>query len=127
MDLDTSIRELVREVVREELGPLREELRTLATMLRPLQPPTRAGDLLSVEDVAKRLKVSQSTVREWIKSGALNASRPAIAGKAGRIYRIAPSDLDSFLADSPGPAADMIDIKAEARRIIERASRKQTR
>jgi excisionase family DNA binding protein len=73
MDLETSIRELVRSVVREELGPLREELRTLATMLPPLHPPKGAGDLLSVEDVAKRLKVSQATVRDWIKSGALNA------------------------------------------------------
>ncbi len=46
---------------------------------------------LSLEDVAKRLQVSDRTVRRWVKDGKLAAYKP------GREWRIRPSDLEDFL------------------------------
>jgi excisionase family DNA binding protein len=47
--------------------------------------------LLSLEDVARRLQVSDQTVRRWIKSGKLAAYKPGLE------WRIKPSDLEEFL------------------------------
>ena len=45
----------------------------------------------SVEGIAAELAVSTETVRRWIRGGQLKAVR------AGRQYRIVPSDLQEFL------------------------------
>jgi excisionase family DNA binding protein len=47
--------------------------------------------LLSLEDVADRLQVSDQTVRRWIKSGKLTAYKPGLE------YRIREADLEEFL------------------------------
>jgi excisionase family DNA binding protein len=47
--------------------------------------------MYTVEEVAKRLRVNARTVRSWIASGEL------IALDVGREYRIAQSDLDTFI------------------------------
>lgn len=47
--------------------------------------------LLTVGDVARRLQVSQKTVRRWIEGGELAVHR------LGRQLRISPPDLDTFL------------------------------
>jgi len=49
---------------------------------------------LSVEDIARELKVPEDTVRAWIRNKKLPAYRP------GREYRVKQSDLEKFLADS---------------------------
>jgi excisionase family DNA binding protein len=89
-------------------------------------PPT--VDLLTVQQVAAALKVNQATVRTWINSGALRASRPGIANKPGRIFRVSRSDLDAFVAgaNKPGPKRE-VDIKAEAARIVASLSRNRGR
>jgi excisionase family DNA binding protein len=45
----------------------------------------------TVQEVAERLEVSQATVRQWIKSGALRAI------DIGKGWRIADADLAAFL------------------------------
>ncbi len=48
--------------------------------------------LLTTAEVAHLLKMTEATVRRWIRDGAL----PAI--QIGREWRIAAADLDEFLA-----------------------------
>jgi excisionase family DNA binding protein len=47
---------------------------------------------LTVQDIAKRLKVTDLTVRRWIESGQLKAVK-----LGGAIYRIHPKDFEDFL------------------------------
>jgi len=90
--------DLLRDV-RDELRYLRHELRDSARQRGP-----RAGlegdDLLTVEQVASELQVMPPTVRAWIKSGALPASRPGNGKRPGRKYRVRRTDLQEFVAAS---------------------------
>lgn len=58
------------------------------------------------EQVADALQVSSRTIRNWISSGRLRATRPG-----GSRYLIARADLDALLRDSltqpPPPAPDL--------------------
>jgi excisionase family DNA binding protein len=49
---------------------------------------------LTVKDVAARLKISEETVRRWVREGELPAL--ALGKKAG--FRIRPADLEVFIA-----------------------------
>jgi len=60
---------------------------------RPAFPDSRSGTFLSPDDVAQRLGVNEQTVRAWIRSGKLPASR--LAGR--RVLRIRESDLEAVL------------------------------
>jgi excisionase family DNA binding protein len=53
--------------------------------------PQAEGELLTVQEVAKRLKVDEKTVRRWIIKGDLAAIN------LGKGYRIYQSDLDDFI------------------------------
>lgn len=72
---------------------------------------TEPDDLLIVEEVAEMARVHPETVRRWIKSGRLPASRPA--GKPQGPYRIHSTDVARLLgglpkgdaANSPQPSA----------------------
>ena len=57
------------------------------------RPKTAAvvDSLLTVDDIALRLQVSQKTVRRWIERGDLAVHR------LGRQLRISPPALDTFL------------------------------
>jgi excisionase family DNA binding protein len=48
------------------------------------------------------MKVTQATVRSWIKAGTLAASRPAGGNGNGRLYRVARVDLDTFVHGGKG-------------------------
>lgn len=50
--------------------------------------------LLTIPEVAERLHVSPQTVGQLLRVGLL----PAI--KLGRIWRVAPTDLDDFIAEA---------------------------
>lgn len=129
MNLEALVRSIIREAVREEIRPLREELRAVAeavTESRGFQG-TRGDEFLTVEGIATELKVSSGSVRTWIASGALRSVRPGVAGREGRVYRIARSDLDSFLATKQSGSRDDHDIKAEAARIVANVARKRRR
>ena len=53
--------------------------------------PQAEGELLTVQEVAKHLKVDEKTVRRWITKGDLTAIN------LGKGYRIYKSDLDDFI------------------------------
>ena len=55
---------------------------------QPMQDDT---EMLTVEDVAKQLKVHIKTVRHWINTGELEAM------DIGRGYRISKPDLQAFI------------------------------
>ena len=54
-------------------------------------------ELLTVREVARRLRVDDTTVRRWIKSGALEAITLPHRGKR-QAYRIKKSTLDTLLS-----------------------------
>ena len=127
MNLEALVRSIVREAVREEIRPLREELRAVAEAVRDRREVqgTHGSEFLTVEEIATNLKVSPATVRTWIAAGALRSIRPGVAGRDGRVYRIARSHLDSFLATKQKGSRDDADITAEAARILANVARKR--
>ena len=56
-------------------------------------------ELLTVREVARRLRVDDTTVRRWIKSGALEAITLPHRGRR-QAYRIKRSTLDTLLSSS---------------------------
>jgi CTP synthase len=58
--------------------------------------------LLTLENVADRLRISVSTVRRWVKSNELRSIK---IGNRGQ-YRISLSDLEEFLADQEAQQPD---------------------
>ncbi len=60
-------------------------------MSKPLPPDETAGPLLTIAEVADRLRVNEKTVRRWIDTQEL----PAF--KLGRQWRISEQDLRRFL------------------------------
>jgi excisionase family DNA binding protein len=56
-------------------------------------------ELLTVREVARRLRVDDTTVRRWIKSGTLEAITLPHRGKR-QAYRIKKSTLDVLLNSS---------------------------
>jgi CTP synthase len=59
--------------------------------------------LLTLEDVADRIKVSVSTVRRWVKSNELRSIK---VGNRGQ-YRISMEDLEEFLAEQEAKQPDI--------------------
>ncbi len=57
---------------------------------------TSAEELLTVQEVARSLRVNEATVRRWIKIGALEAIKLPNRGKR-EVYRIRQSTLDTVL------------------------------
>ena len=49
-------------------------------------------EIYTVEQAAKKLSVSQVTIREWLRNGTL------IGHKAGRLWRITDADIAEMLA-----------------------------
>jgi len=101
-------RELVGEAASllDVLRDIRDELRYLRQDVREalhgpnLRDAPDVDELLSVEQVAAELQVIPPTVRAWIQSGALPASRPGNGKKPGRRYRVRRTDLEAFVAAS---------------------------
>jgi excisionase family DNA binding protein len=60
-------------------------------------------ELLTVREVAERLRVDDTTVRRWIKSGALEAITLPHKGDR-RAYRVRKSTLDALLNQLPNPS-----------------------
>ena len=54
-------------------------------------------ELLTVREVARRLRVDDTTVRRWIKSGALEAITLPHRGKR-QAYRVKKSTMDKLLS-----------------------------
>lgn len=58
---------------------------------------TEMSDLLTVSEVAKQLRVDDTTVRRWIKSGALEAVTLPHVGKR-QAYRVRQTTLDTLMS-----------------------------
>ena len=58
------------------------------------------ADLLTVREVARQLRVDDTTVRRWIKNGVLEAITLPHRG-ARQAYRIRRATLEALLASSP--------------------------
>jgi excisionase family DNA binding protein len=56
-----------------------------------------SGELLTVREVAKHLRVDDTTVRRWIKSGALDAVALPHSGKRCG-YRVRKHTLDALFS-----------------------------
>jgi excisionase family DNA binding protein len=102
--VEAALREVFRDVVREELRYMRGEvLGWLEEQGRPAPVRESAGDeLLTVAQVARELQVVPGTIRSWIQSGALKSSRPGNGKQPGRTYRVRRGDVDAFVAASQG-------------------------
>lgn len=62
-------------------------------------------DLLTVSEVAKILRVDDTTVRRWIKTGAMEAvALPHPAGSRRNAYRVRGSTLLALLSAGQLPA-----------------------
>ena len=89
--LRAMLREVVREVVREEVRAALAECQ----VARAPQVETPAASLLTVREVAADLRVTEPTVREWIKAGDLVARRLGGRGQR-RLLRVTREALEDF-------------------------------
>jgi excisionase family DNA binding protein len=109
LGIEEALREIVRDEVRKELRHHREEM--LVAVRAYDRPPAKTepdpDELLTVEQVAHLLKVIPDTVRGWIQSGTLRASRPGNGTRPGRTYRVRRADLDAFVASSQRPPGSL--------------------
>jgi excisionase family DNA binding protein len=65
-----------------------------------MQEEEKPKELLTVHEVARRLRVDDTTVRRWIKSGAMEAIALPHKGKR-QAYRVKKSTLDALLSGTP--------------------------
>ena len=91
--------EKLRLVIRQELAQAKEKT------------GHGGGELLTVNQAARRVEVTPGTIREWIKKNKLTAV------KAGRQYRIRRADLDQCLIRQVENSS-LVDIDAEAARLV---------
>lgn len=77
-DLESTLRNLVRLIVREELTPA------------PV-----ADDYLSTRGAAQHAKVAEGTIRRWVRQGKLHGHH------AGRLIRISRAELEKFMSGRP--------------------------
>ena len=61
-----------------------------------------SDELLTVPEVARRLRVTEQSIRNWLREGRLRGYRPG-GTKAG--WRIRTTELERFLAEREGRAA----------------------
>jgi excisionase family DNA binding protein len=62
-------------------------------VIMPAKPTHKLAPMLDITDVAETCRVSEKTVRRWIKAGDLPAAR------LGNQWRIFPRDLNTFVLD----------------------------
>jgi excisionase family DNA binding protein len=71
----------------------------MAKTTQPIEEE-KPSELLTVREVALRLRVDDTTVRRWVKNGALQAVTLPHAGNR-QSYRIKVSTLDTLLNEPP--------------------------
>lgn len=106
---------LLRTLIRDELAQRAPSASSGPDQPRPTVPRMRE-DLLSTTAAASHAGVTPGTIRSWVKSGKLRGYR------AGRLLRIRLGDLEDLLAS--GRAGNVVDLDAEARRILAGARRR---
>ena len=92
--IEAGLRDFVREQIREELLNLPQEL-SESVSRSPRSGQSGPDELLTVKQAADELQVIPATVRTWIQSGALRASRPG-----NGMHVSDQQDLQAFVAAS---------------------------
>jgi excisionase family DNA binding protein len=110
--VDFALRELVRDIVRDEL---RIAVRELSQQPQVPSLPAAEARYLSAHQAAEIAGVTAATIRDWVRKGELRGSR------AGRLLRIKNSDLESYLerALEPTKGAQDLDIDARVAEMLE--------
>tara|TARA_R110002096_G_scaffold259030_1_gene452549 strand:- start:3275 stop:3709 length:435 start_codon:yes stop_codon:yes gene_type:complete len=108
--VDFALRELVRDVVREELR----------VAVRELSQQPQEAPYLNAHQAAEIAGVTAATIRDWVRKGELRGSR------AGRLLRIKSSDLESFLERALAPVETVQDVDIDAR-VAEMLEEERTR
>ncbi len=83
-----------------------QETRVIVVQQLPIpnqEETEKPEELLTVREVARRLRVDDTTVRRWIKSGALEAITLPHRGKR-QAYRIKRSTLEALLNTTIDPS-----------------------
>ncbi|MFT3842108.1 MAG: helix-turn-helix domain-containing protein [Myxococcaceae bacterium] len=98
--LGDSLEDRMRKVVREEMNQ-----------------PAGAAEFISLPEAATVVSCSLSTVKEWVKTGAL------IAYRQGRICRVKVADVRAMMERSTkvGDVDEDAEIEVRARRLLARA------
>lgn len=68
--------------------------------LKSTEQNDQQEELLTIHEVARRLRVDDTTVRRWVKSGALEAITLPHRGNR-QSYRVRRSTLDALLNEPP--------------------------
>lgn len=71
-----------------------------AKPLKSTEQNDQQEELLTIHEVARRLRVDDTTVRRWVKSGALEAITLPHRGNR-QSYRVRRSTLEALLNESP--------------------------
>jgi excisionase family DNA binding protein len=103
-DLEHALRDIVRDVVREELRAVLGE--------RDARGGGGEKGYLSIARAAEFADVAPGTLRRWIRTGRLPVRR------AGRVYRVARTELEAFL-ERNGASAE---VAAKARALVRRVA-----
>lgn len=114
--LSAAIMAVVENVVREEIQA------AIQAALPKTTGQSQRPELLKVEQVADELQVKRTTVRGWIRSGALKATLLGPAGKR-REYRVRRTDLDAFVSGES--QVDAPDIDSQLSRVMELDARRR--
>lgn len=110
MGLNSEIRQIVREVIAQEVP---KQVSTALQAQPARQEAAGPPRLYSVADVAQATRADVKTVRAWIAKGLLRAVR-----KDGmKEYRISEQDLLAFYATS-GYRPEDLDMDKEASRVL---------
>ena len=93
--LESGLRELIAELVRDEVR-------------RALGDAPKHDEFLSTPAAAQVADVAQGTIRRWVREGRLEAHR------AGRVVRVRRADLERVLRDGGKPTSDASPASADA-------------
>lgn len=113
--IDAALRELVRDVVREELRSLLEH-----PVVQPGEEerqPTGTDEYCSLKRAAELADVHPATIRTWIREGHL------IGYRAGTSLRIKRRELDAYLARGIRQPSPPVDLDERAADILARSRR----
>jgi excisionase family DNA binding protein len=110
MGLETGIRTILREVVRDEVRAAMREQHEAGLAVRSEATPAQDG-YISVLAAAQILGVDHKTIRRWIVDGALPVLR------RGRVLRIRRTDLEKIPARR-GPRNSGHEVDQEVRRLL---------
>lgn len=93
MSFQQAVEELPLEALPKLLGVLEQVKATAWTRIHCGQPQAgESNELMTVPQVAAKLKISQYRAYELLRTGQIRATR------LGRSVRVKPSDLDDYLA-----------------------------